>query len=78
MKKLVSLLLIIITIMAMCSVAAAATPSNAETTDDTLIIACVPYDCSDNVPLEEAFFKLHPETTIEYRIYSEEHLQACC
>lgn len=72
MKKLVSLLLIIITIMAMCSVASAATPSNAVTTDDTLIIACVPYDCSDNVPLEEAFFKLHPETTIEYRIYSEE------
>ena len=45
----------------------------AEDQPERLIIAMINYETgAQNFSIEEAFFKAHPNATIEYRIYSSE------
>lgn len=49
--------------------------SSAFTEEETerLVIAIVNYESeAENFPIEEAFFKEHPNATIEYRLYTSE------
>ncbi len=67
MKRLFSLLL------AVCCLCISLSVVFAETSENTLVVVILDYKSNaENVPIEEAFFKMHPEATIEYRLYTTE------
>lgn len=68
MKRIFALLLSLVLLSALI-------PAQAEA-ESSLIIGVVSQTDAWNVVLEEAFFETHPDVTIEYRLYTEEQLNA--